>query len=136
MEIEWNAHANHAISFGASSRSRLPSGSTVRVMPDLEQIAKMDDADLASLLQNSVPRMQIAQRTALVASIFDAFRDRGESSEDAAEGANTAVESLESGNEEALLALVSYARNETGLLREALELFGERHSDQLDWLLA
>ena len=136
MQIERYAHANHAISFGASSRSRLPSGSTVPEMPDLEQIAKMDEGDLASLLRSAVPQMQSASRIALVGSIFDAFRDRGESSEDAAEGANTSVDALESGAEDALLALIAYARHETGLLKEALELFAEAHGDQLNALLS
>lgn len=104
-------------------------------MPDLGQIAKMDDGDLEVLLRKAVPHMQGEPRHALVASIFDAFRDRGESSEDAAEGANTSVQSLESGSEEALLALIGYARNETGLLKEAMELFVDEHADQVDALL-
>lgn len=78
--------------------------------------------------------MPVHARTALVESIFDAFRDRGESSEDAAEGAATPLEQIERGDAHALGALLAYARDNTGLLKDALGLFAERHAAYVDAL--
>ena len=72
-----------------------------------KHVAKMDEGELASLLSDAVPTMPDAARTALVSSIFDAFRDRGESSEDAAEGSNTSLADLESGDRRAVGALIT-----------------------------
>lgn len=96
-----------------------------------KHVAKMDEDDLASLLLGGIVTMALPARTALVASMFEAFRDRGEASEDAAEGANASVESLEAGNEEALRALIGYARENPGLLKETMPLFAEHHAAQL-----
>lgn len=147
VEIERNAHADHALSFGAISRSRLPSGSTVSAMSQFgnvptdvlvdaveKHVAKMDDGDLAALLRGAVPAMAADARSALVASVFDAFRDRGESSDDAAEEAHTTVATLESGNGAAISSLIAYAEHNPGLLKEALSLFAQSHASLLDAL--
>ena len=99
-----------------------------------KHVAKMDEGELASLLSGAVSTMPDAARTALVSSIFDAFRDRGESSEDAAEGSNTALADLESGDRSALAALLNYARENTGVIKEAITLFAEEHTAQLNAL--
>ena len=99
-----------------------------------KHVAKMDEAELASLLSSRVADMQPDSRSALVESIFDAFRDRGESSEDAAEGAATSLESIASGDARAIDALIAYSRENTGLLKEALSIFAEQHSAHLDAL--
>lgn len=144
MKIERNAHANHEVSFGGSSRSRLPSGSTVEQMFQFgnvptdvlvdaveKHVAKMNEDDLASHLSAAASSMPLSGRTALVTSIFAAFRERGEASEDAAEGANTTVTSLESGDEEAIVALVTYGRENAGVLKEAMRVFAETHAGEL-----
>lgn len=99
-----------------------------------KHVAKMDEGELASLLRDALSTMPGATRTALVSSIFDAFRDRGESSEDAAEGANAPLADLESGDDRALAALLNYARENTGVLKEAMTLFAEEHTAQIDAL--
>lgn len=99
-----------------------------------KHVAKMDEGELASLLGGAVVAMPDAARAALVSSIFDAFRDRGESSEDAAEGANTSLADLESGDGRAVGALLNYARENTGVLKEAMTFFAEEHAEQIDAL--
>jgi len=99
-----------------------------------KHVAKMDDGELASLLVDAVATMPDAARSALVSAIFDAFRDRGESSEDAAEGANASLADLESGDVRAVAALLNYARQNTGVLKEAMTLFAEEHTAQIDAL--
>jgi hypothetical protein len=101
-----------------------------------KHVARLDDATLADVLCGGVPAMPNDARGALVASIFDAFRDRGESSEDAAEGANASLDRLELGDAQAVLALVEYARANPGLLKEALTLYAEGHATQLEGLPA
>jgi hypothetical protein len=96
-----------------------------------KHVAKMDEAQLASLLSARVAEMPVESRTALVESIFDAFRDRGESSEDAAEGASTTLDRIENGDAVAIDALIGYGRENTGLLKEALCLFAEHHAAHL-----
>jgi hypothetical protein len=97
-----------------------------------KHVAKMDEGELASLLSDAISTMPDAARAALVSSIFDAFRDRGESSEDAAEGSNATLADLESGDRRALAALLDYARENTGVLKEAMTCFAEEHTTQLD----
>jgi hypothetical protein len=99
-----------------------------------KHVAKMDEGELASLLEDAVVTMPGAARAALVSSIFDAFRDRGESSEDAAEGANASLADLESGDGRAVAALLNYARENTGVLKEAMTLFAEEHTAEIDAL--
>lgn len=99
-----------------------------------KHVAKMDDADLATLLSSAVPSMNAQARGALIASIFDAFRDRGESSEDAAEGAGTHLPMLESSDPEALRLLVAYSHENHGVLKEALTIFEADHAEHLSSL--
>jgi hypothetical protein len=101
-----------------------------------KHVARMDDAALADVLSGGVPAMPQGARRALVASIFDAFRDRGESSEDAAEGANASLDHLEGADAQAVAALVEYARANPGLLKEALAHYAEEHATQLEALPA
>ena len=91
----------------------------------------MDEAELASLLLGALDAMPSEAVHALVASIFDAFRDRGESSEDAAEGANAPLPSLLEGDRAAAAALIAYARENTAVLKESMALFAAEHRDQL-----
>jgi len=65
-----------------------------------------------------IPAATAAERAALVESIFAAFRERGEASDDVAEGAETSLELLRSGDPGALDALLAYAAQSPGLLRE------------------
>jgi hypothetical protein len=101
-----------------------------------KHVARMDDAALADVLYSGVPTMPQDARRALVASIFDAFRDRGESSEDAAEGANAPLDRLEGAEMQAVAALVQYAYANPGLLKEALTHYAEEYATQLDGLPA
>jgi hypothetical protein len=101
-----------------------------------KHVASMDDGELADVLARGVPAMPNDARAALVASIFDAFRDRGESSEDAAEGANAPLERIESADPAALDALIGYAKTNPGLLEEALILYAEEHAAELERLPA
>lgn len=97
-------------------------------------VARMDEGELASLLSARLTEMPTDSRAAFVESIFDAFRDRGESSEDAAEGASTSLERIEEGDARAIDALIGYAKANAGLLKETLSLFAEHHAGQLDAL--
>lgn len=147
MQIERHANANHNVSFGAlrgaacrrsvpyvvmSHFGNVPAETLVDAVE--KHVAKMDEAELASLLRGAVSPMSQSARSALVASIFDAFRDRGESSEDAAEGASTSLSALERGDEEALAALLAYAKENAGVLKEAMTIYAEQHAAQLDAL--
>jgi len=65
-----------------------------------------------------IPAATAAERAALAESIFAAFRERGEASDDVAEGAETSLELLRAGDSAALDALLVYAAQSPGLLRE------------------
>ncbi|HEY8297344.1 MAG TPA: hypothetical protein VIG32_04900 [Candidatus Baltobacteraceae bacterium] len=97
-------------------------------------IAKMDDRELTDAVVRSERAMTPAGRTALVESIFDAFRERGESSEDAAEGAGVPLSSIEAGESESIAALLRYAQASPGLLKEATARFVEHHADYVGQL--
>ncbi|MEO9171126.1 MAG: hypothetical protein ABI282_10525 [Candidatus Baltobacteraceae bacterium] len=92
-----------------------------------KHVAKMDEAKLALLVQDGVGTMPLAALRALVASIFDAFRERGESSDDVAEGSHAQLERIEDGDRESIRALVAYASENTALLKEALIVFAQEH---------
>lgn len=147
VEIERNPHANHTYTFCSGSRSRLPSRSTVEAMSQFgnipvqslvdaveKHVAKMDEAELASLLRSHASQMSPGALVALSESIFDAFRDRGESSEDAAEGASISLEAIAQGEGQAVVALIDYARANPGVLKESMTFFAEERSDQLSAL--
>jgi hypothetical protein len=90
-------------------------------------IAKMDENDLAAAIAQSERAMTPAGRSALVESIFDAFRERGESSQDATESAGTTLDAIEGGDSAAIALLLRYAEQNAGLLKEAATSFIEQH---------
>jgi hypothetical protein len=96
-----------------------------------KHVAKMEDVTLTSLLLGALEAMPNDARRSLAASIFDAFRDRGESSDDVAEGADTTVAAIESAEVAPLVALIRYSGENTGLLKEALTLLAHEHSGAL-----
>ncbi|MGC2128641.1 MAG: hypothetical protein WA629_00970 [Candidatus Aquilonibacter sp.] len=101
-----------------------------------KHVARMDDAALADVLRGGVSSMPHNALHALVTSIFNAFRDRGESSEDAAEGANAALDRLQSADIHAVAALIDYARVNPGLLKEAMTHYAEENPSELGELPA
>lgn len=82
-------------------------------------ISKMDERELAAAIEQSERAMSSQGRALLVEAIFDAFRQRGESSEDAVEAAATTVDAIARADESALRALIEYAKSNAGLLKEA-----------------
>ena len=96
-----------------------------------KHVGSLDDDELAALLQGGLMTMPAPTIAALVQSIFDAFRDRGESSEDAAEGAETPLADIERRDPAAVGSLVQYAHGNAGLLEDALMRLAESHADEL-----
>lgn len=82
-------------------------------------ISKMDEHELASAIEQSERTMTAYGRTLLVEAIFDAFRQRGESSEDAAEEAGATLDAISSSDRDSVGKLLAYARANPGLLKEA-----------------
>jgi hypothetical protein len=103
----------------------VPAGVLVGTVEKL--VAKMDEADLASVFGRDLASMPAEAFGAFVEAMFDAFRERGESSEDAVEGAGTTLEHVGQREAGAVHALVEYARTNPGVLREATALFVEEH---------
>lgn len=97
-------------------------------------VSKMDERELATVLGLHVNDMSPAARDALVEAIFDVFRDRGESSEDAAEGAGTSLEALHRHEGGAVNALLAYGVESTGVVKAAMEIYAEEHSDKIEML--
>jgi hypothetical protein len=89
-------------------------------------ISKMDERDLAAAIEQSERTMSADGRARLVEAIFDAFRHRGESSEDVAEAAGTPLEAMTRGDDPAVRSLLSYARTNPGLLKDAATALIER----------
>jgi hypothetical protein len=92
-------------------------------------LAKMDESVLAVFYQRELAAMPSDVTRAFFEAIFAAFRDRGESSEDAAEGAGTTLESIERAEPDAVHALLAYARENPDLLKEATAIFIEQRPD-------
>lgn len=92
-------------------------------------LAKMDEADLAALYQRELVTMPSDVVPAFVEALFTAFRDRGESSEDAAEGAGTTLDAIARRETESISALLAYARGNPDLLKEATTIFVEQRPD-------
>lgn len=90
-------------------------------------ISKMDERDLAAAVEQSERTMSSRGRTLLAEAIFDAFRQRGESSEDAVEAAGTTLDAISNGDESALHALIAYAESNPALLKEAAIVLIEEH---------
>lgn len=97
-------------------------------------VGKMDEGELGVALAQSERAMPSPVREALVESIFDAFRQRGESSEDVAEGAGTTVDAIASNGTGGMDALLRYARTNAGVLREATTLFIENNPAYVEHL--
>jgi hypothetical protein len=91
----------------------------------------MDDAELGAAFLQRSDTMDAADRSALIEAVFDAFRERGEGSEDAAEGAGTTLERITADDGDALRALMRYAQTSPGLLKEATLLCIERRPDSV-----
>ena len=83
----------------------------------------MDEADIAASYEREISHMPADAFAALIESMFAAFRERGESSEDAAEEAGTTLEHIEQRQNGAANALLQYARSSPYLLKEATVLF-------------
>ena len=78
-------------------------------------LAKMDETDLAAFYERELSTMPAEVFDAFVEAIFAAFRERGESSEDAAEGAGTTLDGIERRESGARLArFLEYARDNPG----------------------
>jgi hypothetical protein len=92
-------------------------------------LSKMDESDLASVFSQDLSTMPAAAFGAFMEAMFDAFRDRGESSEDAVEGAGTTLAEIERRESGAVRALMEYARASPGVIREATTIFVEHHPD-------
>jgi hypothetical protein len=92
-------------------------------------LAKMDETDLAAQYTRELSTMPPDAYSAFVEAVFAAFRERGESSEDAAEGAGTTLESIASQDGRAVNDLLAYARTNPDLLKEATTLFVEQRPD-------
>ena len=97
-------------------------------------INKMDEGMLASAIERSERTMSAQSKGLLVEAIFDAFRQRGESSEDAAEGSGTTLEAIARSDVDAVHKLLAYARANPGLLKEAAIGLVERDPAILDEL--
>jgi hypothetical protein len=99
-------------------------------------LAKMDETDLAAVYERELATMPHDAGAAFVEALFEAFRDRGESSEDAAEGAGAALDSIVRREAPAISALLQYARTSPDLLKEATTIFVERRPDLVESLPA
>lgn len=97
-------------------------------------LAKMDESDLAAFYERELSAMPPELVAAFVEAIFGAFRERGESSEDAAEGAGTTLEAIGAREPAAIAALLRYALGSPDLLKEATTLFVEERPDSVEAL--
>jgi hypothetical protein len=92
-------------------------------------LTKMDETDLAAFYERELSTMPSDVVHAFVEALFMAFRDRGEASEDAAEGAGTTLDGIARRESDAVSALVVYARASPDLLKEATTNFVEQRPD-------
>jgi hypothetical protein len=92
-------------------------------------VAKMDETDLATVYERELSGMPADAFGVFIEAMFDAFRERGESSEDAVEGAGTTLERVAQRDARAVSAMLEYARANPGLLKEATTLFVEQRPD-------
>jgi hypothetical protein len=96
-------------------------------------ISKMDERDLTAAIEQSERTMSAHGRALFVEAIFDAFRQRGESSEDAAEAAGTTLDAI-ARDESAIQSLLRYAKSNPGLLKEAAIVLIEQHPQMVTQL--
>jgi hypothetical protein len=92
-------------------------------------LAKMDETDLAAFYQRQLPAMPSEAFHAFVEAMFSAFRERGESSEDAAEGAGTSLDSITRRDVRSSQSLLAYALKNPGVIKESTAHFIERRPD-------
>ena len=94
-------------------------------------LAKMDETDLAAYYQRELTTMPADVVGAFCEAVFTAFRERGESSEDAAEGAGTTLDAIGGRDAAAIGALLRYALESPDLLKEATTLFVAQRPDSI-----
>jgi len=99
-------------------------------------LAKMNETDLAAFYERELSAMPPEAARTFVESLFAAFRDRGESSEDAAEGAGTTLDGIANADRGAISALLAYARTSPDLLKEATTIFVQQRPDLITALPA
>jgi hypothetical protein len=99
-------------------------------------LAKMEETDLAAFYARELSTMPPDAVRAFVEALFTAFRDRGESSEDAAEEAGTTLDAIARRDRGGISALLAYARSSSGLLKEATAIFVEVRPDLIETLPA
>jgi len=92
-------------------------------------LAKMDETELAVFYERELSTMPSDVFQAFVEAMFTAFHERGESSEDAAEGAGTTLDDIMRREAGAPQALLAYARNSPDLIRESTALFVQQRPD-------
>lgn len=97
-------------------------------------LAKMDETELAAFYERELSRMPPDVVGPFVEALFETFRERGESSEDVAEGAQTTTELLNTCEPAAIEALLAYARGSPGALKEAMTVFVERRPELVNSL--
>jgi hypothetical protein len=101
-----------------------------------KRIAKTDDAHLARALLDRFCAAKAQDRESLVETLFDAFRDRGESSEDSCEEAGITLEMLAAADRDAFESLLAYASKNPGVLKETYTLLVERQPEAINDLPA
>jgi hypothetical protein len=110
------------------------------VPPDLlvgaieKLLAKMDETDLVVSFEREWSTMPENAGGEFIEGLFEAFRERGESSEDAAEGAGVSLDAIERRDPAAVRALFAYARTSPDLIKEATTIFVERRPDLIEAL--
>ncbi len=112
----------------------VPVGELVDAVEKL--VAKMDEGDLVRAFATDGLAMPPGVSHALIEAIFDAFRERGESSEDAAEESGASLDGIERLDPAAVGALLAYAGTNPGVVKEATTLTIERHPEYVDALPA
>jgi hypothetical protein len=97
-------------------------------------LAKINETELAASYERELSVMPRDLVAVFVEALFAAFRDRGEASEDAAEGAGATIEEIVAGNRAAVSALLAYARSSPDLVKEATAIFVEQRPDSVAML--
>jgi hypothetical protein len=91
-----------------------------------KRAARLTDTEMQAAYAQALDGAERSFVEALSEAIFDVFRERGESSDDVAEGAGVSVPAAMHGERAAVRALLAYACTSAGLLREATVLMIER----------
>jgi hypothetical protein len=92
-------------------------------------LSTMEESDVAAVYERELSSMTPEAFDAFIEAVFSAFRERGESSEDAVEGAGVTLDGIEARDSRAIAAFVAYAQTNPGLLKEATTIFVERRPD-------